>query len=339
VILKNIKKPKEYVTILVGIKILVILSGCVDTSTSFNPDKAIFYDPLDETRESIRIINHNISGNSFYHQNEIQLLVGLKDTNGNLGIDYTLQVEIVYGEGQPMTRRENLTKKLGIQMVTNGSGIAQCTFTYNQYEWPIWVYREGFFQVSTPKIANKTVNSSECVFFHRHRYINRSASSETGIGIILDFEQRNLIEELQTLGKESNGFLDWETKWYTSDFIVNKTTIDSYSVLKGAPLRSFEYKAWAQSLVGVNISYQWIRTEWYTNLDEPLGGINPEEWTATGELPSENITEGWIILQYMYNHAYWRPLFGEWTKWYQISIIDGEEELNWMVSDWSHWLT
>ncbi|NHJ01799.1 MAG: hypothetical protein EAX86_06620 [Candidatus Heimdallarchaeota archaeon] len=314
------------------------LSGCLQNPSNFNPEYAIFYDPLDKTQEQIRVINMNSSSNTFYHQDQIQILVGLKDTRGNLGVNYTLIVEVVYLIGYYRDVK-NLTEKLGIQLITNKSGIAQSIFTYNQYTWPRGVNTQGYFEVSSPEIANTTAHSTTRLFTFKYTEINRNSTMEGGIDVILNFESRNLIEEAQSADNETNDFMDmiYQGVFVGSEVIINKSTIETYSSLTGAPERIFIYRAWTYYFDTYNLSCVQIVSLGIEKLrirffDIDIDGYDDYNWISTSPQLPENIPNGWLIIQYMSSSYRTNTLNGYGFVWNQVAIINGELQLQWLIS-------
>ncbi|UCG00657.1 MAG: hypothetical protein JSW11_13685 [Candidatus Heimdallarchaeota archaeon] len=324
-------KGSSPLLVVLGLNLIVILSGCIQSSPVFDPEQAELYNPISNQTERLRIVNHNDSGKSFYHQNEIEILVGLRDTKGNPGVNYSLLLKVVYtfyGE----TESENISDKLGILLVTNDSGIAQSTFAYDQYTWPHGVNTEGYFEISSNKIPNSIAISSIFTFTYYHSQISRNSTSEGGVEVIYNFENRSLYEEAISLGNDSNDFVDW-TKTYGEYYppIINAARINTHSRLVGAPYIEFMYKAWAFYFDPLNLSYQQIRATWKEYIKVGLNDFSEDDWLSTGSLSRVNVSSGWLILQYMYESYFVNGLEGGIDWWYQIAILDDDFHLKWLL--------
>jgi hypothetical protein len=317
--------------VILGLNLLMILSGCIQNPSVFDPEKAEFYNPVCNQTERVWIVNYNDSGRSFYHQNKIKILVGLRDTKGNPGVNYSLVLKVVY-TFYSETEFRNLTDKLGLLLVTNDSGIAQCTFSYDQYTWPHGVNTEGFFEISCNEVPNATATSSLITFTYKHSCISRNSTSKGGIEAINNYEQKNLFAEAISLGNDSNEFLDWTEIYEEYELpLISAVRIKSHSQLKGSPYIEFIYKAWALYFDPLNLSSQQIRAKWTEYIKVGLDDFSEEAWLSTGSLSRVNASKGWLILQYMYEDTYTSGLEAEINWWYQIAILDDNFYLRWLT--------
>ncbi|MFX0207686.1 MAG: hypothetical protein ACFFDT_16985 [Candidatus Hodarchaeota archaeon] len=321
-------KGSSPLLVVLGLNLIAIFSGCIQSSPVFDPEQAVFYNPISNQTERLWIVNHNDSGRSFYHQNEIEILVGVRDTKGNPGVNYSLLLKVVY-TFYSETESENISDKLGILLVTKDSGIAQTTFAYDQYTWPHGVNTEGYFEISSNKIPNSTAISSIFTFTYYQSQISRNSTSDGGVEVIYNFENKNLYEEAISLGNGSNGLVNW-TKNYEGSLIDAKR-INFYSQKRYPPHIDFRYKAWAFHLDPLNLSYQQIRAKWNEFIRSGLEDFSDYGWVSTGPLSRVNISTGWLILQYMYESYFLNGLEGGIDWWYQIAILDDDFHLKWLL--------
>ncbi|MFX1548640.1 MAG: hypothetical protein ACFFCU_20700, partial [Promethearchaeota archaeon] len=340
-------KRKFPLLVSLGIIHIIILSGCIQTppvsepdqtepapeppqpEILFDPNQAEFYNPITNITEQLWIKNHNNSWGSFYHQNQIELVTGLRDAKGNPGVNYSLVVTIVYiFYGEPEI--ENLSAKLGILLKTNKSGIARYTFTYDQYTWPHGVNTEGHLEVSCNKIPNVTAISRLFTFRYHRKQITRNSTSEEGVEVIYEFENTSLYEEAIALGNGENDYVNW-TEDYDTPVFIDASTIRMRSQYGGAPYEEFMYRAWALHLDPINTSTQNIRAKWDEYIKKDLPSFSGYKWKATGALSKVNVSKGWLILQYMYEDTFTNGLDARTLWYYQLAILDDNLHLHWLI--------
>lgn len=315
---------------------ITLLCGCFQPSTKFNPRKAIFFNPV--TNETNRIYGRilNRTGLDIHHLDQIELIVGLKDLEGNLGENYSLSLSVVYIEfGGSSKTTINLSQILDINLITNKSGIARTSFTYNQYTWPKSSYTTGgYFNISCSKLDNNTVISDTFNFRYYHSELTRNSSTQIGLMAIYTIEMMNLLEEALNLDSVNNSYEEIVfTRPDLLYLIINKSLIDYFDSLMSAPRIEFIYKAWSIEIEGDNLSYSSMNAIWgdYMNyeLPEPL---TTENWHFTGLISQLNLTEGWVVLQYLSYYSFAGPLLTSWWDIYQLALLSTELQLLWLTS-------
>lgn len=188
--------------------------------------------------------------------------------------------------------------------------------------------------------------------------LERNSNHPDGVGIILNLEQRNLLYEAARINSADNEYLNLSLVDNIEDKqkqTINQSTIeyykDSHIEQKGKAL----YLAYAWSIQSPNLSYHEIKTllmelNCELFLFRPLFSCTPridelsfknKRWILTQDQDPINISSGWLIFQQL-EHGKLNPPFpslngeGEVTR--QISILDSNETLIWMASEYGFWM-
>ncbi len=319
---------------------ITFLSGCSQPSPTFNPERAIFFNPVTNENHKIYGENLNKSGLNFHHLDKIELIVGLKDLEGNPGMNYTLSLNIVYLEfGGSRNTTINLSKVLNIHLITNTSGIARSSFIYDQYDWPKSSYTTaGYFTIFCSKVTNRTAISDTFSFRYYDSELSRNSTTLGGLKAIQSIEMMNLLEEALNLGGTNNSYE--EIVFSRSDLlylIINASVIDRFESRMSAPRIEFIYKAWAIELEKNNLTYSSLNSIWrdYMNfmIPEPFP---TERWYSTGPISQLNITDGWLVLQYLSYYYFAGLLNTEWWYIYQFAVVTTDFQLLWLTSYLEH---
>lgn len=317
--------------------LITLLSGCSHLSPTFDPERAIFFNPVTNEDNTIYGVNLNTSGQSFRHLDHIELIVGLKDLEGNPGVTYSLSLSIVYTPPPWVTRQQtsNLSELLNIYFVTNQSGIAKTSFIYNQYTWPKNSYTtEGFFNISCSKLDNCTVISDTYSFRYYHSEVYRNSTNVEGLQAIQSIEMMNLLEEALNLGGVNNSY---EEIIFTRPdllyLIINASVINGFGSQMSASRIEFIYQAWGIELELQNLSYSGLNAIWddYMSVMLPKSLLT-DDWFSSGDLSQINFTEGWIVFQSLYYYSFAGVLNTAWWDIYQLAILTTDFQLLWLTS-------
>ncbi len=329
--------------IIIFLILVTLLCGCYQPSTKFDPKKAIFFNPVTNEINRIYEKNLNRTGLDIHHLDQVELIVGLKDLEGNLGENYTLSLNVVYIEfGGSSKTTINLSQILDINLITNKSGIARTSFTYNQYIWPKSPYTTGgHFNISCSKLNNNTAISDTFNFRYYHSELTRNSSTQIGLTAIHTIEMMNLLEEALNLGGINNSYEEIVfTRPDLLYLIINKSLIDYFGSLLSAPRIEFIYKAWATEVEDVNLSYSNLNTIWEDHINYELPeSLISENWHFTGLISQLNLTEGWLVLQYLSYYSFADPLNIYSWGIYQLAILSTDSQLLWLTSFLYHFYT
>ncbi len=322
--------------LLILLVLITLLSGCSQPSPTFNPGLAIFFNPLTNENNTILGVNLNKSGLNFHHLDHIELTVGLKDLEGNPGVNYSLSLGVVYLEfGGSSKTTINLSKILNIRLITNASGIARSSFTYNQFTWPKSSYTTaGYFNISCSKLDNITAISDTFNFRYYHSELARNSTTQGGLEAIQSIEMMNLLEEALNLAGENNSYE--EIVFSRPDLlylIINASVINEFISQMSAPRIDFIYKAWAFELEENNLSYSGLNSIWEDFMSFTLPESLPtEKWYSSGLISQLNPTEGWLVLQFLSYYSFAGPLVTSWWDIYQFAIVTTDFQLLWLTS-------
>jgi hypothetical protein len=355
---------REYNTLLANLSLglILLLSGCTQFPNN-DPDKdsplpphsqplfdlntASFYNPLTNTSDNFYVRNLNASGSVFLHENQMEIIVGLRDGKGYPGIAYNLTLRVIYTWFDQWTEEINLTERLGVTMTTNTSGLAHLIVTYNQYSWPrSYLSTEGFLEITSPQLNNTVGTSKEWFFRYYYKKIVRNTTAEGGLAAIDYIENSNLIEEAISMGGEENRYINWTKRYYDiTRVIINRSTIQYYTEYHGKPRIKITYLAWAIPCDGLNLTYPSIKNEWrtYNGSKYALSNINEEylgnEWLITEPITQVNITAGWLIMQQIKIDAFNMALDAWGVTVYQISLVTTDLQLRWLLSSSEEWVS
>lgn len=354
-IIKSSTIPCCFLSVLLGLTLLIGLSGCLDNGndtepiipdSKFNPAEAFMYNPLTTEPRRLRYLNRNTSSDVFYHLNVLDILVGITDSQGHPGVNCSLRLYLIYPWLQdPHAFSRDLTDLFNLSLVTDNSGIAHCTFTYNQYTWPHGGSEStGFFKVSSPELPNITAKSDEFLYTYYSTDISRNTNSSEGLTTISHLEQMNLFEGILTL---NNSYLQrWKFPFGEKYAVINASTIEYCSTNREAPRNEFTYDAWALYLEVPNLSYEQLNATWIDLMEkEPyrLPHLKEEDiterWLSSGLLSQVNCTPVWLIFQYLYWVSFKRVLYGWGYSIYQMSLLDPDFELVWLIVSYDMWVS
>jgi hypothetical protein len=310
--MKRGKGRYQWLVLNLSLGLLLVLSGCTFLlTTTFDPTSAHFYNPKTNTADSFQVKNLNQSVSTFYHENQIELLVGLKDAKGHPGTAVNLTLSVIFKYAH-FRVEVNLTENLGLSMTTNESGIAQMVFIYNQYTWPKSGYStNGVLKISSPQLNITQGTSKDLTFNYYQKEISRNSSTDGGIAAITKIENMNVIEEAMALGGEGNLYLTWQEHYFhILQAVLNQSTLNQYAEIRYYPSISVSYLAWAQPVEEMNLTYPSIKKEWNTYIKNKyaLDGISDDNigygWLITGPLTEVNVTTGWLVMQQLIFSGY-----------------------------------
>ncbi len=348
---------REYYRLLfvLSTSLILLLSGCIqlpkkepEEEIVFDLNTASFYNPKTNTSEHIHVKNLNSSGSFFRHEDQMEIIAGLRDAQGRPGIFINLTLGIIYSWFSQWSEEFNLTKKLGLSVTTNASGIAYLLITYNQWSWPksmagTW----GSLELSSCYLNNTIGRSKEFSFHFYDKKVLRNTTAEGGLAAIENLENSNLIEEARSLAGTENSYVDWTIPSYggVTRAIINTTSIKYYTEYRGQPRISIIYIAWAVPFEEMNYTYLSIRSDWTKYIGTGLNGILEDglspsySWLTTGPLAEANITAGWVIFQKIMIDSFSMALDAWGVTVYQISLIATDFQLRWLISRSSEWIS
>ena len=184
--------------------------------------------------------------------------------------------------------------------------------------------------------------------------LERDSNHPDGIDIILNLERRNLLHEAAGINSADNDYLNLlleDVIDYTPKQTINQSTIDYYKVSRAEHQGAALYLAYAWSINSLNLSYHEIKTflmelncELFLFMCPRIDELSLNRgWMLTQDQDPINISisSGWLIFQQL-EHGKLDPPFpslsggGEVTR--QISILDSNETLIWMASEYSFWM-
>ncbi len=342
---------RGYYLLLVNLSLglLLLLSGCTLLPTSepeeilsFDPNTATIYNPKTNISESFYVRNMNRSGSTFYHEDQMKIIVGVRDSKGLPGVAVNLHLRVIF-DWYGNTDIVNLTEEFGLKMTTNQSGAVCLICTYNQYTWPQGSYTtEGILEISSSQLNNTRGSSGKLDFTYYHKEITRNSTVEGGIAVINALEKMNLIEEASLLGGEDNLYPNWNSQYYEyydiNQVILNQSTIEFYTNYRQQPRVEVYYVAWTILYEETNLTYNIIRNNWSTYIGEDYGSLLisdeylGENWLITEPITKVNLTTGWLVMQILYIDSFQEPLNG-WTRVvYQVSLVTIDMQLRWLLS-------
>ena len=309
----------------------------------FDSEHAIYYDPTINATGSFLVQNLNVSGNTLYHGNQIEIIVGLKDSAGHPGIFLNLTVTLVFTYYGNPVGSVNLSEQLGLVFKTNSSGIAHLICTYDQYSWPQGIYEaKGYLEISSPKINNAVCNSQILLFCYRHRSLVRNTTDSEGLLAIDYLEGLNIMEEAMLLGGMNNTYINWTQHPFFEGAnwpFINKTSLDYFIDYNVEPRITLSYIASAIFFNGTNLTFQFVKDAWDNYTDYIFWGTSDEYfynvWLMSGFLSQLNITSGWLILQILDFDAFSTGLAAWYVFIYQIGFVSFDLELLWLNTYYS----
>jgi hypothetical protein len=175
----------------------------------------------------------------------------------------------------------------------------------------------------------------------------RYSDDPNGINIILNFEERNLLDEAISINSTVNEFLTINYNFVKSH-MINQSTI-------GAKRKSkVFYLAYAWKIESLNLSVQVVKTL-LVNTEQVneflfcpfIQDIEDNEdwtlnrWISTQDLEEIQVSSGWIIYQQLEHGQLYPPfpsLAGEGECARQITILDSNEKILWIANTHFLWM-
>jgi hypothetical protein len=327
---------------------LIPLSGCLDNTqkSQFNPEEAFMYDPITNELGKLSYLNRNKTRKVISHLDVLEILVGINDSSGHPGVNYSLTLNLVYLYfSKPQNSSRNLTELFDLKLVTNNSGIAHCILTYDQYAWPHdWKDCRGYFEVSCPELQNVSSKSDGFTYTYYTVDISRNTNATDGLTYLSELEEMNLIERVLALN-QSNLQL-WGSPFGDKYAIINASTIDYFSSYREAPRNEFTYDAWTLYLESPHLSYEQFNATWVDLMQKKPYYVPHlkekdiiEDWLSSGPLSQVNCTPVWLFFQHLYCESFTRVLHGWGYSLYQVSLMTPDFELVWLIAYNRMWVS
>ncbi|MHA2362369.1 MAG: hypothetical protein ACXAC7_00315 [Candidatus Hodarchaeales archaeon] len=340
----------KYGVILIGIVLLsLVVLGVNFISNESEDSKTDDIDHPDSNLFVTLTLKNFTYNNALIHNDQVKITISIRNSSNSQSIQnirFNLFVHRLFVKYMPelgYTDSKNIDYLLESPLITNELGIAISTIKYSHDTLPVY-FGWGKLEINTTTYPNTNALSELLMFNYMNITEQRKSGHSEGINIIKRLEMRDILNESKEIISPDNAYRNLSIYYSTVSYsrnpykTINKTSIEYYkdqiTFDDALYFLEVDYFAYAIPLNYSNLNMMVLE---YI-LEEMMNVKYQYHWSdrpKTGELSDITFTTGWIIFQQLkHSRAHDRDS-GSDLRIQQVLILDTNETILWMMSDYN----
>ncbi|MHA2362368.1 MAG: hypothetical protein ACXAC7_00310 [Candidatus Hodarchaeales archaeon] len=336
----------KYSIILIGIVLVSLVLGINFISNDSEEYKTFNIDQtVSNPKVSLSLKNFTYN-NALIHNDQIEITVFIRNSSNLqplVNVHFSLFVHRFFVKYMPEmgSFSKNINDLLDSPLITNESGIAVSQLRYSHDTWPIY-YGWGKLEINTTIYPKTKAYSDELMFSYLNITEQRKSGHPEGINIIKRLEMRDVVNESKEISSPDNAYRNlsiyYPTRyyWYVPYKTINKSCIEHYK--DRIKYDTFNYRLDVEYLAyAMPLNYSFLNMMLLEVIMEEIVNIDYNSYwferPKTGELNDITFTTGWIVFQQLKYNREHDALNGSFLRFHQVIILDTNETILWMMSD------